>query len=86
MTYFKIPTVLWKERYSKSQNNVLLSKSWETTNTFIPYTAHYIEESFRCYYGEGRYKEFTTLEQLQDWVQNTHYPAQIAKYMERVHV
>lgn len=69
--YFKLPEkIQW---YFK--DGVLQSK-----NTFITYTIQFLEDCVWCYYGNGRFKEFGTEQEAQEWVANVHYPSQVAKY------
>lgn len=74
---YKIPTIEYKEWQNP------LSKGIETINTFISYTVHEVKDGYVCYYGNnGRNKEFRTIEDVKDWIENVHYPAQVEKYLE----
>lgn len=56
----------------------------KTVNTFNTYRIINKDNVHICNYAEGKFKEFVTIADLKDWVENVHYPAQIAKFMERV--
>lgn len=71
---FKIPTIEWEH----SQN------SCQSTNTFNQYTIQILPDICLCYYGNGRYKEFKNLHDAKEWVEQTHYPAQVAKYFKLI--
>lgn len=72
---FKIPKLMWKP---EDENK------FSTDNTFIEYVITKVEDKFLCFYGNGRYKEFNELNEAKDWVEQTHYPAQVAKYLLKV--
>lgn len=38
--------------------------------------------SFEILKRNGRSKEFRTIEDVKDWIENVHYPAQVEKYLE----
>lgn len=67
---FTIPSIQWEGN--------------KTVNTFITYTIINMNDVHICNYADGKFKEFTTIADLKDWVENVHYPAQIAKFMEKV--
>lgn len=77
---FKIPVIQWvvqKERcFDDCSRQTHISK-----NTFVEYAIQVEAGLFYCYYG-GRFKEFNSLENAKKWVQEIHYPAQVAKYFE----
>lgn len=68
---FEIPPILWAKKDGKR-----ISQS-----TFITYT---ISENGLCNYGEGKFKQCQSVEDAMDWVENTHYPAQVKKYFRVV--
>lgn len=66
---------------------------WETTSTvrvikftegtFIEYFIHSeVDGMYRCYYGNGRFRDFKTEKEAKEWVSEVHYPAQVEKYLE----
>lgn len=74
---YKIPIIQYEEWSNP------MSKGIETTNTFIAYTIHETEDGYSCYYGRsGRSKEFNSLQDCKDWIENVHYPAQVEKYFD----
>ena len=72
MTY-KIPKINWLKN----------GLSLVSTNAFISYSIQKIDKTYLCYYGNGRAKEFKSVTDAMDWVQDTHYPAQVDKLFER---
>lgn len=55
-----------------------------TTNTFQSYDIQRDRNHYVCFYKQGAYKEFNSLNEAQEWVEQIHYPAQVAKYLEKV--
>ena len=78
---YSIPKIVWKTSYLLQGN---LTRKVETTeNTFISYYIHFeVDDMYRCYYGNGRFRDFNTLEEAKEWVSEVHYPAQVAKYFK----
>lgn len=68
---FEIPAIKWQKDGLKKIS----------TNAFITYT---IFENGLCNYGEGKFKQCQSVEDAMDWVENTHYPAQVKKYFRVV--
>lgn len=79
---YKIPKLNWHSRIEQTLE--FARKVWFTTNTFNDYYIQKEKEFFYCYYGNGRYKEFTSLDDAMDWVEQVHYPSQVEKYLEKV--
>ncbi|WP_432481644.1 hypothetical protein [Moraxella sp. ZY200743] len=77
---FQIPEILWVTQKEKGFDGhcrvTHISK-----NAFIEYAIQVEAGLFYCYYG-GRFKEFNSLENAKKWVQEVHYPAQVAKYFK----
>lgn len=82
--YFKIPKLIWKDRIEQVLDNY--RKVWFTTNTFNDYYIQHESGTYYCYYGNGRYNEYSSLEEAKEWVEQVHYPAQVSKYLEKVNV
>lgn len=68
---FEIPAIKWEKDGLKKIS----------TNTFITYT---IRPNGVCNYGEGKFKECQSVDDAMDWVETTHYPAQVKKYFRVV--
>ena len=75
---YRIPSIVWRP------SPVYPKQSLISTNTIIKYTIQNRNGYYYVFYGNGRAKEFKTLKDAQDWVQNTHYKAKISKYLEEV--
>lgn len=82
MIYFKIPKLIWKDRIEQVLDNY--RKVWFTTNTFNDYYIQHENGIYYCYYGNGRFNEYYSLEEAKEWVEQIHYPAQVAKFLEKV--
>ncbi len=70
---YKIPKINWLKN----------GLSLVSTNAFISYSIQKIDKTYLCYYGNGRAKEFKSVTDAMEWVQDTHYPAQVDKLFER---
>lgn len=77
---FKIPEISFVE---------VKPKVWETTNTFHPYVVRELEGVVLVHYTDFSHphdrrmpNEFKSLEMAKSWIVETHYPAQIAKFLE----
>ena len=68
---YRIPPIVWKPSPVNPEQSLI------STNTII-------NGYYYVFYGNGREKEFKTLEYAQDWVQSIHYKAKISKYLEEV--
>lgn len=79
---YKIPKLKWSDRLEQALDTY--RKVWFTTNTFNDYYIQKEDDLFYCYYGNGRFREFKSLDEAKDWVENTHYPDQVNKYLEKV--
>lgn len=79
---FKIPKLEWNTIYDGTTDKVL--KTVTCTNSFIDYTIQHQDNNFYCFYGNGRYKEFKDLQDAKEWVEFTHYPAQVNKFLVQV--
>lgn len=75
---YRIPDIIWKPSPVNPKYSVV------STNTIIKYTIHNRGEYYYVYYGNGRAKEFKSLIEAQEWVQEVHYKAKISKYLEEV--
>lgn len=69
----EIPKIKWK----RIDDGVYVS-----TNTFIEYAIIKTDGFYHCNYAGGKFKEFKTKDEAKEWVQSTHYPAQIKKYFK----
>ena len=75
---YRIPSIVWQPSPVNPKQSLI------STNTIIKYTIQNRNGYYYVFYGNGRAKEFTTLEDAQDWVQTIHYKAKISKYLEEV--
>ena len=75
---YRLPSIVWRP------SPVYPKQSLISTNTIITYTIQSRNGYYYVFYGNGRAKEFKTLKDAQDWVQNIHYKAKISKYLEEV--
>lgn len=74
---YRIPPIQWdKDKHSGR---------YFSTNTFQSYDIHLDRGRYVCFYKQGAYKEFNSLNEAKDWAEQIHYPAQVAKYLERVY-
>lgn len=65
--------------------------SLETTNTIFPYVIRYGGGRYYVFYtdfsdfrGSRRPNEFRNIEEAKEWIEQIHYPSQIAKFLEKV--
>ena len=73
---YTIPKIKWK-----TTSTVRVIKF--TEGTFIEYFIHSeVDGMYRCYYGNGRFRDFKTEKEAKEWVSEVHYPAQVEKYLE----
>lgn len=72
---FKIPQILFKK---------IDDEKTQSVNTIIDYTIHQAYGKTVCYYGNGRHREFSSIDDAKDWIINTHYPAKVAQYFDKV--
>lgn len=73
---YTIPKIKWK---TTSTARVIKF----TEGTFIEYFIHSeVDGMYRCYYGNGRFRDFKTEKEAKEWVSEVHYPAQVEKYLE----
>ena len=75
---YRIPSIAWQPSPVNPKQSLI------STNTIIKYTIQSRNGYYYVFYGNGRAKEFKTLEDAQHWVQNIHYKAKISKYLEEV--
>lgn len=75
---YVIPKLQWQERNTEHVTMV------ESKNTFIEYSIKYIDCYWYCFYGNGRHKVFKTLPDAKQWVEDTHYPAQVEKFLDKL--
>lgn len=75
---YRIPPIVWQPSPVNPKQSLI------STNTIIKYTIQSRNGYYYVFYGNGRAKEFKTLEDAQYWVQNIHYKAKISKYLEEV--
>ena len=75
---YRIPSIVWQPSLVNPKQSLI------STNTIIKYTIQNRNGYYYVFYGNGRAKEFKTLEDAQDWIQNTHYKAKISRYLEEV--
>ena len=73
---YTIPKIKWK-----TTSTVRVIKF--TEGTLIEYFIHSeVDGMYRCYYGNGRFRDFKTEKEAKEWVSEVHYPAQVEKYLE----
>ena len=75
---YVIPKIKWFER---NTGTIVVH---ETLNTFNTYSVKNIDGEYYCFYGDGRHKIFKTLCDAKEWVELTHYPAQVEKYLDKL--
>ena len=75
---YHIPPIVWQPSPVNPKQSLI------STNTVVKYTIQSRDGYYYVFYGNGRAKEFKSLEDAQDWVQNIHYKAKISKYLEEV--
>ncbi|AKG07812.1 hypothetical protein AAX06_06185 [Moraxella bovoculi] len=80
---YTIPEIKWKTALLHQDGIVREVKF--TEDTFIEYFIHAeIDGMHRCYYGNGRFRDFKTEEEAKEWVSEVHYPAQVEKYLNLI--
>lgn len=78
---YSIPKIKWQTSIMDDEGIARVITF--SSNTFIEYFIHKNKDNeYRCYYGSGRYKEFTSSDEAKEWVEQVHYPAQVEKYFE----
>lgn len=75
---FEIPKILWQ---SEQKDGWIKHIS---TNTMHAYDINAVDDEYWVCYKDGGFKKFKDLDEAKSWVQNTHYPEQVAKYFEIV--
>ncbi|WFF39272.1 hypothetical protein LU290_03350 [Moraxella nasibovis] len=73
---FKIPQIHWQQIPKDGWTK------YKSTNTMHDYHINALDGEYLVWYKDGGHKVFDSLDKAKDWVQNTHYPAQVAKYFE----
>lgn len=78
---YTIPKIKWKTALLPQEGVSRVIKF--TEGTFIEYFIHSeVDGMYRCYYGNGRYRDFKTEKEAKEWVAEVHYPAQVEKYLK----
>ena len=80
---YSIPEIKWKTILLNQDEKVIEARV--TENTFIEYAIYLgVGDMNRCYYGNGRFRDFKTEGEAKEWVSEVHYPAQVQKYFNLV--
>lgn len=80
---YSIPEIKWGVILLNQDEEVIVVRV--TENTFIEYAIYLgVGDTNRCYYGNGRFRDFKTEDEAKEWVSEVHYPAQVAKYFKLV--
>lgn len=80
---FKIPVIQWVAQKEQCFDDCS-RQTHISQNTFVEYAIQSEKELFYCYYGNGRFKEFFSLDEAKHWVETVHYPRQVQKYFDMV--